>query len=500
MGGGETTDDGMSVSPIGVVIGALLIAIGCVVRAPFAVAFFASLAFGSTAIVSGGINLLLYVPLAGLLIAAAAVRRTFWRDLARVFRMHWTAIVVATLLVYGVASALVLPRLFDGVTTVFVPGRDAIIETTLRPVSGNINQSAYFASGILAFFAVATQLTRAGRFAMLRTGFFAFAITNAALGGLDLLGKLAGAGDLLAPIRTAGYSMLIDVQVEGFWRIAGGYSEASTFGGATIIALAFTFSYWRSTNWRPALALSAVLLLLLLLSTSSTGYASLAILVALLSLSWSWRLLAGGLNARDLTTMLAGTVALAAVLGVLVFSESALEPVRRLIEETLINKSTSASADERFYWNAKSLKAFADTWGLGVGLGSSRASSSVIAVLSQLGAFGAFLIVLLLVELARPIPRPGPDPEARELAAICGGLRTAGFATMIPSAIAGGAADPGIVFFIALAGVVVGRRHLKEMRAIRRAPAAPPRRLRPKAGPPQPARALPPVPVAPRPA
>jgi hypothetical protein len=170
----------MSVSPIGFVIGALLLAIGAAMRAPFAVAFFASLAFGSTALVSGGINLLLYVPLAGLLIAATALRRTFWRDFARVFRMHWSAIIVVTLLAYGVASALVLPRLFEGVTTVFVPGRDAIIETTLRPVSGNINQSCYFASGIFAFFAVATQLTRDGRFAMLRTGFFAFAIASAA--------------------------------------------------------------------------------------------------------------------------------------------------------------------------------------------------------------------------------------------------------------------------------------------------------------------------------
>ena len=114
--------------------------------------------------------------------------------------------------------------------------------------------------------------------------------------------------------------MLTEVQVEGFWRIAGGYSEASTFGGATIIALAFTFSYWRATNWRPALAVSAVLLLLLLLSTSSTGYASLAILVALLSLSSLWRLMSGRLNSRDLTTILAGTGALAIVLAVLIFT------------------------------------------------------------------------------------------------------------------------------------------------------------------------------------
>ncbi|MCC0066985.1 MAG: O-antigen ligase family protein [Rhodovulum sp.] len=458
----------MSVAPIAVLIGAVLLAIGVLARAPTTVAFFASLAFGSTAIVSGGLNLLLYVPLAALLMVAAVFHRTFWRDLERVFRLHWTPFVVLTLLVYGVASAFILPRLFAGETTVFVPGRDAIIETALRPVAGNINQAAYFAFGIFAFFAVASQLARRGRFELLRIGFFAFAVANASLGMIDFVGKLSGAGDLLAPIRTASYSMLIEVQVEGFWRIAGGYSEASTFGGATIIALAFTFSYWRATSWRPALVVSVVLLMLLLLATSSTGYASLAILVTLLSLSYLWRLCAGGLNDRDLVTMLAGAIALALVLAVLIYTKDALRPVQQLVEETLINKSTSASADERFYWNAKSWKAFLDTFGLGVGLGSSRASSSVIAVLSQLGACGAFLILLLLAEMARPIPRPGLDPKERELAALCNSLRTTGFATMIPSAIAGGAADPGIVFFIALAGLVVGRVRLQQMRASER--------------------------------
>lgn len=452
----------MVVSPIAALVGALLLLIGQCVRAPFTFAFFASLAFGSTAIVSGGLNLLLYVPLSAMLMAAATLRRTFWRDLERVFRIHWIPIVVVTLLVYGLASAIILPRMFAGDTTVFVASRGAIIETALRPVSGNINQSAYFALGILAFFAVASQLARDGRFELLRTGFFAFAVANATLGTLDLIGKASGAGDLLSPLRTAGYSMLIEVQVEGFWRIAGGYSEASTFGSATIFALAFTFSYWRGTNWRPALVVSAVLLLLLLLSTSSTGYASLAILCALWLLSFLWRLLIGRTNFRDLLTILCGALALATMLAILATMENALDPITNLINEAIVKKSSSASADERFYWNFKSWKAFQDTYGLGVGLGSSRASSWVVAVLSQLGAFGALLILLLLVEMARPIRVPR-SPRARELAAICNSLRTTGFATTIPSAIAGGVADPGIVFFITLAGVVVGRRRLKQM-------------------------------------
>ena len=111
------------VAPIAILVGALLLALGQIVRAPTAFAFFASLAFGSTAIVSGGIDLLLYVPLAACSMAGTVLRRIFWRDLERAFRLHWTPIVVVTLLVYGLASAFILPRLFAGATTEFVPSR-----------------------------------------------------------------------------------------------------------------------------------------------------------------------------------------------------------------------------------------------------------------------------------------------------------------------------------------------------------------------------------------
>lgn len=459
----------MEVVPIAILVGAALLGIGYVLRAPLVFAFFASLAFGSTAIVTltalGGSTLLLYVPLVGLLIIASVFRRTFWRDLGRVFQLHWTPTIILILLLYAVASAFILPRLFAGETTVFVPMGGKIVETALRPVSGNINQAAYFTVGVLAFFAISSQLARDARFDLLRLGFFAFAGAHAALGLIDLMGKTAGAGDLLAPLRTAGFSMLTEVQVEGFWRITGAYPEASTFGGGSLIVLAFTFSYWRATNHMPALALSLLILALLLLCTSTTGYAGLVVLVLMLALSWLCRVVGGRISGGDLSTILGGVLVAVVVLGLLVLSESTLRPIQRLIEETLINKSSSASADERLYWNAKSWLAFLDTYGLGIGLGSSRASSSAIAILSQLGVIGAGLILVLLADLARPIPRAQGDPNAQELRAICNSLRTTAFATTIPAAIAGGGADLGIVFYIALAGVVVGRRRLRQMQS-----------------------------------
>jgi transposase len=454
----------MEIAPTAMLVGAGLLLLGFCLRAPIMIALFGSLAFGSTAIAMlpaiGGATVLLYVPFAGLLVASVLFRRTLWSDLARVFALHWIPATITLLLAYAVLSALIFPRLFAGRTTVFVPSQGAVIETVLMPVSGNLNQTGYFCIGALTFFAMSMLLLRERGFRSVRAGFLTFAVLHSILGLIDLTGKAAGVGDILSPIRTAGYTMLVDVQVEGFWRIAGGYSEASAFGGASLIALAFAFSYWRSTGSRPILVLWLLLLLLLLLSTSTTAYAGLAVLLLIFAISWLGRLLTGRLSRRDVAVLFVAGAVSATVLGIFLFGEGTLDPTNKLIEATLLEKSTSASAGERFYWNRKNWMAFLDTYGVGVGLGSSRASSLFIAILSQLGIVGALLFGLLFLEIAKRPARTFADPRDGELVAMCGALRSAGAATIIAGAISGGGADPGILFYIIVAGLLVGRARL----------------------------------------
>jgi hypothetical protein len=456
----------MQISPVGVLICACLLLLGYVLRAPIVVALFASLAFGSTAIGAlpalGGATPLLFAPMAGLLIASTLARRGVRGDLALVFSLHWTPMVVVALLLYGIASAVIMPRLFAGETTAFIAGRSRVMETMLAPVSGNITQSCYFAIGILTFLALSALLVRGKHLEAVKTGFFTFGTVHATFGVLDLFGKLSGAGDILWPIRTAAYSMLIEVQVEGFWRITGSYPEASTFAGGTLIALAFSFSYWRSTGSRCAFALAALLTLLLLLSTSTTGYTGLAVLSLVLSLSLLLGVVRGRFASRDALVLVLAVLALTVALAVLMLDEHLLDPVVRMMQTTVFEKSVSASAEERFYWNYKSLMAFLDTGGLGIGLGSSRASSWVIAVLSQLGVVGAALLALLVFQILRRPYRAKPASEDAELAALCKGARAAGFAIIVPMTIAGGLADPGVIFFIVLATLFVGQARLAQ--------------------------------------
>ncbi|TJV29683.1 MAG: hypothetical protein E5Y18_15665, partial [Mesorhizobium sp.] len=123
------------------------------------------------------------------------------------------------------------------------------------------------------------------------------------------------------------------------------------------------------------------------------------------------------------------------------------DPVLQLVDNTVINKVTSASGQERSYWNYKSLQSFYDTGGLGVGLGSSRASSWPIAVLSQLGLFGTAMMTVLLAMLVRGV-RGGRGRIDPEVDAIASSVRACALSALVAGSLASGGADPGIVFLI----------------------------------------------------
>jgi hypothetical protein len=276
------------------------------------------------------------------------------------------------------------------------------------------------------------------------------------MGLFDLAGKLAGAEDLLWPIRTASYAMLSGQVQAGFVRINGAFPETSAFSAASLACLAFCYAYWRRTGDRLAMALAVLLLVLLLLSTSSTAYGGLVILGTAAALGILQSLLSNRLAAGDLLLLALLALGLVVVLALAVYSEQVLEPVMDLIDASLLSKVDSASGQERSYWNVKSLQAFLDTMTLGVGMGSSRASSWPVAVLSQLGLLGSLLMAVLLAVIARGLGRFSRSVD-RETAAIVAGVRAAALASLVAGSLISGSPDPGMVFFIALATVTAAR-------------------------------------------
>jgi hypothetical protein len=446
----------------GFLVCAALLLFGRAVGGGLLVALIASTAFGSTALVIlsslGGSSPVISTAFVLILLGTLLVTPGAWRMITRVFRENPAAWVVLSLLVYAAASALIMPRLFAGDATAFVVSRErGITEVPLTPNAGNITQTGYFVFGALAFFAVRVLLFKADRLTAIRTGFLAWATLNAVFGLVDLAGKMTGAGDLLLPIRTANFAFLIDTEQGGFWRIAGAYPEASAFGAAALASLAFAYTYWRRTGHRGALALAAVLLLLSLLSTSSTAYAGLVVMGAVAGGTFLRHLLADRLTATDLMLVGLGALTVTIVLALVLQDGPAYQALDQLIRTTVLDKSSSASAVERGYWNQRSLAAVFDTAGLGLGMGSSRASSWLIAVISQLGIAGTVLIGLLVAEFARPAHRrPWVNPDSGVIA-LHDSIRSATLAGLLCGTIASGSADPGLLFFVGLATLLACR-------------------------------------------
>lgn len=449
----------MQPSVAGIVVCACIVVFVRLMGWSMVVAFMASLAFGATAIGTlsslGGSSPQIYTVFAVLLLVTAVARKGIWRELAAVFSRIGAAPVIVVLMFHALIGAILFPRLFAGQTSVFIASRTSrgVYETALGPSSANVTQTAYFTLGVLVFVALCLLLRRREALVDVKRGFFLWFGLHTGMGVLDLAGKMAGAGDVLAPIRTASYAMLTLTMEGGFWRIAGSYSEASTFGAVSLAGLAFSYTYWRRTNSRFAAAIAAALFLLLLLSTSTTAYVGLALIGIPVALSLARSLASARPTRQDVLLVAVMAFLCLAVMAVSLWSAQFFEPLLQLIDQMVTHKMASASGQERAYWNYKSMQAFFDTSGLGIGLGSSRASSWPIAVLSQLGVVGATLIAILLAALLWLPGRPRRAVDA-EADAIMASARAGALASLLAASLAGGLADPGMGFFVPLAVVM----------------------------------------------
>lgn len=448
----------MQPSLAGILVCAAILAFACWPARSLFVGLCASMVFGATALMTlrslGGASPLIYTLFAGLLLITLPFKRGIRADIGIIFRYSHAVWLVCALLVYAVIGAVLFPRLFSGQTSVFVASRTlgGVYEAPLGPVSGNISQTGYFVLNGLVFLALSANLLRNDALEQVRRGFFLWCALHTGFGLLDLMSKLVGAGDILAFLRTASYAMLTDTTQAGFVRIAGAQSEASAFASMSLAALAFAFTYWRRTASRFALALALTLMALLVLSTSSTGYVGLTLLGMPVAFSICRSLSMRRLHSQEIFLLALGFVGLFVALGLAVHSDKFFDPLIRLVNEAIFEKAGSASGQERGYWNYISLKSFADTLGLGVGIGSSRASSWLVAVISQLGAVGCIMLALLVLDIARRPKYLDTALDVRDAATV-DSVRACALAGIISASLISGTADPGMIFFISLAVV-----------------------------------------------
>ncbi|MET0259320.1 MAG: hypothetical protein ABW179_12150 [Methylobacterium sp.] len=396
--------------------------------------------------------LLVFLALAGL--RDASVRRYLLETVAFPRAGFWFLLVVA----YSLVSAVFMPRIFTGATTVFVLGRAptplaAIQLAPLAPSPTNVTQAVYMV-GDLVCFVLASAMVMAGYTRTVVWALTIAAFVHILLAIVDVASFAVGIGDALSFLRNGGYKMLADNEIKGFKRIVGGFTEAGAYTYVAVGFYAFALQLWLH-NVRPKLngALTLVLGMAILLATSSTAYVTFALYSLIVYAQCVTRIRMG--STRNLIYLAAGPVAVGLFVMGLMLVPAAWEVVSNLFDVTLAKKLNSSSGVERTAWNSLALKNFFDTAGLGAGLGSVRTSSFAVALLSNVGAIGTALFGIFFYTLLRP---PGertardPDLPVRQAA------RSACIAILISAVITLGNIDLGI-FFTLFAALGTTRRH-----------------------------------------
>ena len=459
----------MTFEPVGIV--ALIIGIIALFSRPTFIvyAFFLSTLLGAAAAFNisgvGGVSIppahFLFGFLAIRLFAADEVRPKILQAVAPGRPGFWLILALASSLV----MAYFMPRLFQGETLVFPVRAQAAGLAPLEPATSNFTQSAYFIANASCFVILCGFAdTRDGMKVLLNAGLTG-ATVNLIFAALDLFTYFTNTAELLSPIRNASYAMLVETDMAGFKRIVGSFTEASVFGGTTLGYLAFTSRLWLLGFYsRLSGTLALLSLFAILFATSSTGYVGLVGYFAVTYLEILLRVISGRSTHQMRLFVLAVPPLLLIISLSIALNDTLASSAHDLLDMFLFEKLSSSSGVERSSWNRMALQSFFDTFGLGFGNGSGRASSFAVAVLANLGIIGTvpFAMFLLKILFGQPGTSQPPAEVAWRMAA-----KSMCLAWVIAASVSNPLIDLGLQFyaFAALASACGVRNNMGSLLA-----------------------------------
>ena len=364
---------------------------------------------------------------------------------------------LALLAIWGALSALLLPRLLSGQIQILTIDRSATTHTgpvlmELRPVSGNITQTCYALGGVACFFAVRSLLAARGGLERFRDAVLLLGCLNVIAAVVNLGEYYLGLPPMLDAVKTAGYAMFEAHETAGLLRIQGTFPETSAFSAFTLPLFAFSFALWleRERPWYSGLVAFASLSLLLV-STSGTAYTALFLYACCVALALFFRAQARG-GVPQLGTLIVGVCLLLAAVGsVLSFELPVAGRVFDFFDSTVLGKLDSESGIERGSWNQKAWSNFLETYGLGVGLGSARASSYPLVLLSNVGVIGTLLFLMFVISACR-------GSRVRQIAPVPRAARQALLASLLAACVSGTVFDLGVAFYAFAAAASMAAR------------------------------------------
>jgi hypothetical protein len=189
---------------------------------------------------------------------------------------------------------------------------------------------------------------------------------------------------------------------------------------------------------------ATLLRLFVWLSTSSSAYVALVVFGAFALLEFLWR----AKNARQGTRagrelaleFWVAFVAMALLFAVFVINPGIFDPIFKLFDQMVLKKTNTVSFEERSFWTATSWQALFDTYGLGVGMGGTRTSNEIVAVLSNTGVLGGLLYYGFVLQSMLRRAYPGDAVNA----ALVSGLRWSFLPGLTAGILAGTSADFGL--------------------------------------------------------
>ncbi|ANT63269.1 hypothetical protein AYJ57_22605 (plasmid) [Salipiger sp. CCB-MM3] len=305
------------------------------------------------------------------------------------------------LMVVAGVGAIFLPRIFMGQTEVFAIGRAnghaAILLKPLAPSGANIGQFLRLLLVASAMPLLAAILARSGDTEIVMKAVIVATVVHLVISALDLISNGLGFPELLEFIRTSNYEMLDNQRMMNIRRMIGGFPEPSAYAYYTSGLYGFWFALWfRDQTSRLRIAMVVLTGLALLRSLSTAGMVNFVVFSGLFLV---WHMRAAARERKGITAYILLTMFVPFAVGVTVVIFNFVPAIPDFIDTLVFNKMDSSSGEERMSWNVQAMQNFRDSYGLGLGIGSVRASSWIMANLGNLGIAGIALQAWFLLSL-----------------------------------------------------------------------------------------------------
>jgi hypothetical protein len=318
--------------------------------------------------------------------------------------LRWPLGFLLAYLVVAALGAWLLPMWFEGMPVNLLLEMDAINKLTpLRHTLSNLAQTLNLLVHVAVLFFLLQAMQRPEGPRGIKAGVVGALVLVLAVGFYEKWAHLSDSNFLTPYLaNNLGYAQTHAVEIEILSRIGLPFTEPSYLSA---YLAATTVGLWGVAllghGWWWALLAAGLSALGLLNSFGSTGLAAAGVAVFFL---FVWVLsqalsLSTGLGRRLRGALLGILLLLAGTWGMQQYTQSDIKPkVDRLFDSLIVSKAKKQDG-VRELSNKRALEIVKETYGLGVGMGSNRASSFFASLVSNTGVLGAALFCAMLVSL-----------------------------------------------------------------------------------------------------